>query len=537
MPNIPTYDAKTPGIDTRPLGRAADAYSSLARTRAYTGEYIGNRIAEAGAVVQDFFDEREEQKATQEISQGSAASAAMNARLSSSLNDLVNKTDANLVPGAIDGWNQNTLEPELQRFQDSFETDKGKEYARRVTDSIRQHYFERGTADTATAKGAAVRQNATAMKNNLSAATLNDPTSLNMNLALVDTSMDALIEGNARWLSPAQMAALNEERRVIKAEITKAAGIGMADINPDAAAEDYRRKPQFAEYLGGEEISALERYARVQQNNRRQDAEAAEVARKKAEKEAVNKELVKLEIDSLTEDGRLQVPSGYAERLTKIAMMPGADVGDIRAMKNGMDSIVKDEISGTTRASDPTMYEHLRTKLNNGTLTKPEVYQARADGLLSNTDTSMFSQAAEALSVEDPAGRQNEKLFNEFLEGNKKYITNSNPMQDTNDPNGDRRFMEFSQDTRVRYRAGLAAGKTPEQLLMPRSPDYIARDIGRYQTKFDDSLKLRTDAIGAGRMDPVAPVPEPGVGKPVVVEDRTRRAGESMEDFKKRIGF
>lgn len=541
MPNIPQYRNRIDGLDTRPIMRAADATADTARATASTYNLLGRQFAEAAGAVGDavttWEEERERVRATDEISQGAAVGAALNATLSQERNELINTTDPNLLPAALEKFYAERVETSIGEYQQKFSTKQGQEYASQLSNRIRQHSFEVGAGAISTAKGAAIRQNIETLKNQASFAALADPTSVNLQLSMIDSTIDGLVSSNARWITPEQKSSLLAEASKMKREVVLAAGTGMADINPEAAMADYYKMPVFQQYTDAGDVSALERYARVRQGDRQQDMAARQRAVEKQQKDEVNAELVKLEADSIDANGNIVVPPNFAERFTNITRMPGAEVGEIRAMKNGYVAILKDQIDGTMRVSDPLQYEALRRNLDAGTLTKEQVYRARAANLLSNTDTSMFSQAADALSRDDPAGRQNEKLFNEFLDGNKRFVTESNPIKGTFDQGGDRRFLEFSQDMRVRYAQGLAAGKNPYDLLSPRSPDYVARDIGRYQINRDEWRQNMSASRKAGGA-PLPPEPVPGVSQPgaVPVQDRTRRAGESADDFFKRIG-
>jgi hypothetical protein len=537
MPRIPEYTNPVTGIDTRGLDEASYSMSYAARARANAGEQIGRDIAGIGASIGRTYDavadSIDENRATAEISAGSAASAAMQAKMSADLNQRVNEADPNVAPQVIDDFLNNEVDTRLTEFRDSFTTKKGKEYADRVSASMRQHFFERAAADKAIKAGQAFKQNFNTLGNQLSVASKEDPTSLTMNLGMVDTTFDAMVQANARWLTPSMLAALEGDRATVKREVTLSAMAGMAEINPEQAQKDYYKMGAVSQYLDGNDLRVMEGYARQRQADRDQDTAAREKALEKQQKAVVDQELIRLELSMIDENGRITVPPDFAKRLTDIAMMPGAEVSGIRTIKNGYEAILKDQINGNYRASDPLQYEALRRNLNAGTLTKDQVFQARAANLLSDSDTSMFSQAADALNNEGPEGRQQEKLFNEFLEGQKKYISATDPLKVVQDPAGDFRFMEFSQDMRVRYQKGLAAGKNPYDLLMPRSPDFIGRDIGRYQIRTDFKKTLENIK---GSPTPPAPVPDATQPGAVPVQDNTRREGESAADFLKRTG-
>ena len=543
MPNIPQYKNRIDGLDTRPIMRAADASADTARATVSTYNLLGRQVADAagaiGGAVTDWQEERDRVKATEEISQGSAVGAALNATLAQEMNELVNTTDPNILPQKVQEFYANRVETALGDFTTKFSTKQGQEYATQITTRMRQHFFEVGAGATSTAKGSALRQNMVTLANQSSVAAREDPTSLNLQLHLIDTTTEGMISSNAKWLTPDQVAALRADAQRTRGEVVKAAGVGMAQINPDAALKDYTRGP-FTTDVDADTVQQLSAYAEQVKRSNKSGADAAEEQRIKAEKRQFDQTMVKIEASVINpENGQVSVPPDYYRNLLNAATLPGADQNAIRSARDAAESIVKEQNTGALIQSDPSTYENFRSRLGvpfgaPNALTRSEVAQARASNHLSTSDYAFFSQNV-AGEKDDPVRKEQQKQLDTFFTGLKSSITGSNSFGQQ-DPGGDQSFLAFQQDKQIQYWRGIAQGKTPMELLSPRSPDYIGRDVGGYQGSMKDQLERITGRLKGVYKPPSLPATLPTEPGAVPVQDNGRKPGESAADYLKRTG-
>ena len=106
--------------------------------------------------------------------------------------------------------------------------------------------------------------------------------------------------------------------------------------------------------------------------------------------------------------------------------------------------------------------------------------------------SSIDSMNSQKISTEAKAMVVAEKRFQAFLKGNKSLIVGSGAFARMN-PKGEEDFYDFQVQMRGRYNFGLSKGLTPDQLLDPRSPNYILKEDDAYRKSNKDILKSISD--------------------------------------------
>ena len=105
---------------------------------------------------------------------------------------------------------------------------------------------------------------------------------------------------------------------------------------------------------------------------------------------------------------------------------------------------------------------------------------------------SIDSMNNQKISTEAKAMVVAENRFQAFLKGNKSLIVGSGAFARMN-PKGEEDFYDFQVQMRGRYQFGLSKGLTPDQLLNPRSPNYILKEDDAYRKSNKDILKSLSD--------------------------------------------
>ena len=146
--------------------------------------------------------------------------------------------------------------------------------------------------------------------------------------------------------------------------------------------------------------------------------------------------------------------------------------------------IVKDVTTkfklSTDKASDPkkNILERFGTDFSTGDI---KYFKSSIDSM----NNQKISSEAKAMVVA-------EKGFQDFLKGNKSLIVGSGAFARMN-PKGEEDYYDFQVQMRGRYQFGLSKGLTPEQLLNPRSPNYILKEDDAYRKSNKDILKSISD--------------------------------------------
>lgn len=533
MPNITEYRNPISGLDGGDQGASAAARAGNAKAQATAsfGRDLGVGISTAGTAWTD-------QKAKEEISHGLAIAAQVQQNTTTAWNNFVKNSDPN-DPTLAQRFQEEELEPILQSFGSSFNTEKGKAWADAHVGALRQHFFEKTAADQSLLAGAAAVQNITDFATAASNTAQEDPSSVNMLLGTADSAVKAMLGANPN-LTPAQQASLSGElRQNMRKDILKGGFYGMAQGNPEAAQEALAKGYGEADLDAGER-QQLFGFAATIANSRASDARAAAAAAKsraKDEGDAFLTSAYAKGIDPTT--GSWTPPPGYLEEIQKaaIAHPENFDRAEIQATVSAAEHATTLAINKTLQQSDPSTYEEFRKSLStSGGTSKTAVNQAYADGKLSTDDWRMFLTAADD-AKSDPNKAHLNEVMNEMFSGLKSTITKSNPFAMQVYPEQDQKFYEFQQMVRSVVTRQISKGLSPEevqrQFLSPGGPGYLGLLIPPHQGWAGYQLSdAQTDA--ASEREGNAPIVAPT--RALTGEPQARKPGESIAQWKARTG-
>ncbi len=262
MPNITELRAPV-NLVPEPTDRAADtareAGSIQNRLARQAGSAMGSAIARTGGQIGD---EINRHIANQQISQGAATYSSLYGNLTQQWNEIAAKTDPNDT-SIKQGFEERVLRPALDAFQKPFDdsgSPEAQRWAQRRTEELRQHFFEKTTADMATRAGAAVEKNLSDMERNYSNVLVNDPSSLAHVADSVRGDVQSMIEASP-YITSGQAAKIKDELvPKLLTNLGKSAGYGMAQANPDETKLAIKRG-DFNGYLNAEEQIRLGKFA------------------------------------------------------------------------------------------------------------------------------------------------------------------------------------------------------------------------------------------------------------------------------------
>lgn len=488
--NIRQFEAPGTGLQTN--SAVSNAYENLARTQVVALGAAGNAIAggirAVGQPIQDAYERGVEQK---EISTGAAAAAIFMQNLDQDWNELAKNSDPN--DASIAGKFTSDLETKLAEFRLKFETEKGQKWADDFTNRLRDHFYQKTSADVASRARVAVAQNVTRVGNASANTVYSDPSSLDFVLGNVDATVDALLASSA-GLDNVDAAALKETLTTqLKGDVVQAAMMGLANQNPKQFLADLKagEYTQYMDLLSQEQQAQIETYGKVQESAQATDSAAAQRALEKEQMDNLSAKVVGVLGQGLQPDGSYALPANAMTTLfAELSRQPGADTNAGRELITSAMSAVRaqlnDQETGTKVSTIPEVYTDFRNRAflpadNPRALTMQELLQARADRKISDKDFTVLKDAITD-GRSNPEAVADNKYLNAFFEGYKSSVTEST-VSLTDGP-GDRRFFQFKQDMYARFAAGKAAKHSTSELLDPASPYFIlgkgAKDLVQY---------------------------------------------------------
>lgn len=394
MPNIREYTNKIDGIETNPLSRAANAYSDLARTKAYAGQAIGRSIgsgiAEIGEGVQAYRDEVERHDTMTEITQAAPVIGKAQLDLNTEYNQGMATVDDNLAADYAQKFLTERFEPEAQKLMDSATTEGGKKYIFGQIQSWREHMQNKVSADLSTKAGAAVQKNLTASVRLNSTMVQGDPTTRELALGNIDNSWNQIRENN-KYLTPQQIAAGDEYVVKAKDDINEAYFTGLILANPTAAKEKLMNDADPAV----KELPVDQRMRLLGSAEAWEGRKSADVnyQREQAEREIKAKSEAKAGtyLESFYQGGKFVIPPGTDERIIHDPDLTQADQGRLFTMINkiqrfgegqGDDGVFNRFYAATLTGKPPTQVEIAEAVTNN------QLKPSEANTLLKMTKTA-----------------------------------------------------------------------------------------------------------------------------------------------------
>lgn len=530
MPNIREFTNPVDGLKPDSSAEQAIARNAQHTEQAYAqmGQEIGSSISAAGQAYTKV-------KTQQEISQGLATAAEIQSNLTTAWDVTAKNADPN-DHSTADKFREEQINPLLDAWTSSFTTEEGRAWAEQHAGALRQHFVEKTLADQSLMAGTAAVNNFHQFIDGQSSTVLQDPTSLNMSLGLVDRSIDALLDNNPN-ITPAQAASMRSELRdKAREEIGKSAFIGAARANPDAAMADLQAG-KYNNILDGTTQNQMFGFAESIKREARADERAQTEQQRQAQKDDFNAKAASMEAAMFQPDGSIKVPPGFHRQLVMLSQHPGAsqEPGRIQALGDAAARATRDQIEGTFTRTDNATWQGLAGRIglaptDPNALTHTQVNQAYAAGQLSKTDWQFLHQAVEN-THNDPATSQAMTHLNQAIERIKPLVGKAN-MYGQLDQSGTANFAALHYDTFQRFNELTKGGMSPieaEKVLEdPRDPRGMMAHLPAYQTTNKQGM-ANVHARVSGSGGPYNRAPANGF-------DNGRKPGESAADYLKRTG-
>jgi hypothetical protein len=502
------------------FNEAADAVHTVGDQNA---RMLSSSIRSAGAVAVDYMEHRE-------VSHGAAAYAGLNDQLTQKWNDAVKNADPN-DPEVAQRFRENVLEPELEKFGQSFFTEGAQKWAETRVQSLRNHMYEKTSADMGTLAAQSVTQNVHATRNALSNTAMTDPSSVPHLLEGIEGTVGAMVDSSPNLKGVAAAKARGELTEHMREEIVKAGAIGAIQKsgNPERTAEEWGAK--YPQYISGSDLKALSANARQQLRAARTDAAYAD-------------HLAKVE----AQDRSNQVEDGYLKKLysgdpkVQSEVSTKAIVNDPNmtpATKERMINVVEREMKPETAAATSNgNYIGILGDIRSGKINDVDpIYKARQDGKLNRAD---FNQAIKDFNdFRSPEGQRVGRAEEEFLAAVKPLIDKSNPMMGKVDQDGPLNVYRLRQDIRAKIEQYRKEGKDWSVLFNPASPEFLGKPeaMSAYQKPLSQSISDMAKRLGGTGTAP-APGPSgaPAASTAPAPARPTRKPDETPAQYLKRVG-
>lgn len=430
------------------------------------GAALGRGIATAGRAVGNDVNKYVSQ---QEVSDISAHGALLSQSFHNQWNEIAksaNPQDQHYGQQFL----QNTVEPELEKFQSGFTTDAGRAYAREMTNHIRETMYHTVAADTSTMAADAVVKNLATYDNSTQTTLYQNPELLTDRLNNIDKTVDALVKSYPD-LTPDEAAKLRDETTTkLKEGATKSAFLGVADRNPQMA-ETMLNNGQFGQYLDGAQAHSYIKMAeRTQKEEATQARIAANLASRVASENATNGYLSAL---STGPDGNLIVPKGWLGNVLKDPNLKPAEktaLYHFAHVHDGRKGMVTDRPTFIALSHDAV----------SGSLTTDDLVGSLTKGDIS-VQQYHFLDGLRKEIANSPEAKADAKAFGIAVKGYQHFIDGSNPLTGRYDPQGSERYAEFINAKTDEFRNGLRKGWSRQSMLTPGGEHFIFGDVKNYE--------------------------------------------------------
>lgn len=371
------------------FSQSAAALRALGSETAAAGEQtarmVGSSIRDAGAAAVDYAQHRE-------IAHGAAADAGLTDKLTNAWNDTVKNADPN-DPTVAAKFREQVMEPELQKFGESFLTEGGQKFAEQRVERLRNHLFEKTSADMATLAGAAVTDNIRTIANTRSNTAVNDPSAVPHLLSTIDADVNDVIASSPNLKGAAATKARIELTEKMREQIVKSGALSAIQKSGDPEATATAWTSKYPEYVNGAEALQFAKFAHAQNKANLATDIALKNHQHTEEVRAADTALSKTLTDNVTFDanGKATIkPSLFKSVLDTEMKYPGAATARSQAIINWAQSQQKEHRE--TVVTDPATQSALYTGLfnTNKPTTDVDIYKAAAENKLDAHATSVL---------------------------------------------------------------------------------------------------------------------------------------------------
>lgn len=460
--------------------------------------------------VKDMAQRLDEFQTHRELSVGSKSLADVQSVLTNQWNDLAKKSDPN-DPSVGPRFRDENVEPTVQKFMDSFQTKSGQAWAQNQSNMLRQHFFSKTSADMATMAGMAVKENINKTINTLSSTVRNDPSSLDMALRTIDTSLSAVVASSPNLDATTAASVHTEVNLKAKQSVVQSFMLGLAEKNPDAI-EPLLRDGKYSEFINGAEAKQIVNYARTNQRLAQSEARNARVMTDYTAKQDFHKAANELELSTAPKNAGdpPTLPPDYWLNVRKLGHMPGADLepGRLKSMVENGERITSrlgkpEPLGPISHENTIGLLNRMRATDDSRLTTNDEIYKSYGEGKLNTADFNFLQK--EFKEMRSPEGDALSKDRSQFF----KQYTGAIAGRTFDPVLGSPKLYQAERDARRLEQDLRAKGLDPHLAYDPSSEYFLGnpKRLMKYQGSMQGDLSDK--AVAPKRDDVMPAIPSP----------------------------
>lgn len=481
-------------------------------------ENIGNTISNVGMQIH-------KQQAQSEITKLAATMAKAHANFSGDLDDALQTADPN--DDKISENFMSDYDNQMQDVSKNIKTPEAQRYFDEANAQMRGHFQIASMQGQSALAGHAAVENLNQASGQLSASVYNDPSALPQVLLQSQMGIQALAENGTIDQVTAEKLKQQANRQIVEASVR-------GWINPDGANAPEKalsdlKAGKYDQYLDGSTRYQLQREGDQAINAREVESNRQAAAAKEALKEVQDKTMSGM-LNKIYNNGL-----GTSEVLSNRNLSFTQKNEMLRIIESAANNKIKD---------DPNVYTHILAQITQpeygppirgGRITDPQDLYAFVGRGLTLKSAQDFQKILENKST--PQGKAENTELNNFIEHTAKTpIAGVTPINPIGDPEGLARYQSFLSAFLPKYQQMRAAGKTPEQLLDPKSSDSLFPMV----QQFAGSPEERMAAYGAQLQKNAAQASTPTTAQTpsATLQNKItqRLPGETYSQWKKRTG-
>ena len=513
MAQIKEYNAPS-GEELRPSDLGESSLVRAARTIGAEGNQAAQMVKagskQFGAAVAEYGMAAEKHASFQEISQGASSFSALRDANDAVANAAFKDPSQNTDP-ALGARINAQVQPNIDKWVESFHTDRGREWALGQADHYKQSFQTRLAADTSTMAGIAATGHLNDWLKNSSNIVERDPTSLDQERAMVKPTVDALIQ-NLPGMSAADAAKFREEHSQKMLQQLDTVALNKLALNSPGHARQLFESGQFP---NADPVHA-EQVLKMGDSVARQNAAADRANQRFAEEERndTGMRATVQQIGKLTQAAQSGDPAALQKLkdLSTQILIDGPKTGMKGTSTWQTHEMMLQSIQKLSQRSDVQTDKGALADLTQKMLnpdgpqaTASDIVKLNLDGKLSDADTHERLGLLNAMKT-DPTTQTFMKQFQDNVKDFEPLIKGA-PGADV--PGlGSYRYGEFMNDHLKAFQEGLQQGVSAKDMLDPSKSTYIFKDVKDYMVKPMDEQTIfgKPFTLQEGPMGAVTPV-------------------------------
>lgn len=445
---------------------------------------VGGAMEHVGTGLEQLGDTLHRRDVQNEISDISARLSSAHAKFTDDLHDTLKTADP--ADGTISSKFMEKYDDQMSDVGGKLSTPEAQRYFQRANAQMRAHFMVQSSTGQAALAGEKAVEDIKTEHDNYSSSLLKDPDSFETVRNLAAASIQEKV---AAGFIPKAKA--SEIQREMNSSFAQSSLQGMISNGRSQQALDSLKGGAWGDYLDGQTTFKMQKEAEQGINAERIQKDRQDALARQAQQQAQD-----------------ATQSAFLSRLQPDADKPLTAQDILKSNLDNFGSGSKDQFLKMMKASseekiktDPQVYLGLAQRIGlpdgdpNKITDRGVLYDAFTKGNL--THQSLNELTEELRGGKSDEGQQLQLMKNNFMQIAKDRLTKTQPMLGLKDPDGDERYQMWMSDFNRQFNAGIKAGKSPQSMITPGTPDYLGNTIQTYQRSTQEILKSMTAPVSS----------------------------------------